>query len=395
MNSAFRRVVYNFDKIFRKRKYVFTSESVTEGHPDKLCDLISDNVLDFVLSKDPNGRVACEVFASKNLIVVGGEITCNHKVPIKTIVRQTLKKVGYTKINSGIDPEECEIIISLSEQSQEINQAISGYGNLGAGDQSLIFGYACNETPELMPLPIMLAHKLAKRLTTLRKNKKLPWVRPDGKTQVCVEYINQIPSTIKNIAIAVQHDPEISNKEIEKYIKREVIYPVCEQYISPFTEYYINKNRRFIFGGPQSDTGLTGRKIIVDTYGGIGRHGGGCFSGKDPTKIDRLGSYIARHIAKNIVSANIAQKCEVQLAYVMGNVEPISIYVDTFQTGIISEHKIENLIKKIFPLKPAEIIEYLDLKKPMYFKTATYGHFGRDEFPWEKTNKVSELKNNI
>ncbi|MFH1644731.1 MAG: methionine adenosyltransferase [bacterium] len=381
------------------RKYLFTSESVTEGHPDKVCDQISDNVLDALLKKDPNARVACETFAAKNLILVGGEITAKEYVDIAEIVRNTLKNIGYTDPSFGIDPDHCKIITSITEQSSNIAggvDATKGFekdsGEQGAGDQGLMFGYACNETDELMPLPISLAHKLAIQLTKVRKENILSWVRPDGKTQVTVEYENGIPTKVDTVVISTQHDPKISNDQIEKEIKKYVIEPICKGYLTENTKYFINPSGCFAIGGPEADTGLTGRKIIVDTYGGTGRHGGGAFSGKDSSKVDRSGAYMARHIAKNIVAANLATKCEVQIAYAIGVAEPVSIFVNTFGTSIVDETEIEKAIRKVFPLKPAQIIEYLDLKKPVFAATAAYGHFGREEFSWEKTNKVEELK---
>lgn len=384
------------------RKYLFTSESVTEGHPDKVCDQISDAVLDALLKKDPNARVACETFAAKNMVVVGGEITAQEYVNIPEIVRATLKKIGYTDPKFGIDPDHCKILISMTEQSSNIAggvDAIKGFekdsGNQGAGDQGLMFGYACNETKELMPLAIDLSHKLAMRLAEMRKNNTLSWARPDGKTQVSVEYVNEKPTRIDAVVISTQHDPRISNEKIAEEIKEHVINPICKDYLDKDTKYFINPSGCFEIGGPEADTGLTGRKIIVDTYGGMGRHGGGAFSGKDASKVDRSGAYMARHIAKNIVAAGIADKCELQLAYAIGVADPVSVYVNTFGTSKINETKIEKAIRKVFPLKPAQIIEYLDLKKPIFAATAAYGHFGRNEFSWEKTNKVEELKKEL
>ena len=384
------------------KKYLFTSESVTEGHPDKVCDQISDTVLDALLEKDPNARVACETFAAKNLILVGGEITSQEYVDIPEIVRNTLKKIGYTDQKFGINPDYCQIITSINAQSPDIAGGVDstrGFenksGDQGAGDQGLMFGYACNETEELMPLPISLSHKLAMRLAEVRKNNTLSWLRPDGKTQVTIEYENDKPKKIDTIVISTQHDPSINNKEITKEIKEQIINPICKNYLTEDTKYFINPSGCFEIGGPEADTGLTGRKIIVDTYGGMGKHGGGCFSGKDASKVDRSGAYMARHIAKNIVAAKIAEKCEVQIAYAIGVAQPVSIYINTFGTSKINETKIEKAVQKIFPLKPAKITEYLDLKKPIFAKTAVYGHFGRNEFRWEKTNKVEELKKEL
>jgi S-adenosylmethionine synthetase len=376
-------------------EYLFSSESVTEGHPDKICDQISDAILDEYLKMDPNSRVACETLAAKNIIIVAGEITSRGELDIAQLVKETIKKIGYTNDTFGLHNENCKVITSLSKQSPDISCGVtaSEEKEQGAGDQGLMFGYACDDTEELMPLPISLSHKLTQKLAEVRKENILPWVRPDGKAQVTVKYVNDVPQEITTVVVSTQHAPEISHKEIEEEIKEKIILPVCKDYLTENTQYFINPTGSFVVGGPQADSGLTGRKIIVDTYGGMGRHGGGCFSGKDPSKVDRSASYMARHIAKNIVAAKLAQRCEVQIAYSIGVAEPVSLYINTFNTAIVPEEEIEKAVRKIFPLKPAELIEYLDLKRPIYFKTAAYGHFGRNDndFTWEKTNKVEEL----
>ncbi len=379
--------------------YLFSSESVTEGHPDKVCDQISDAVLDAFLKEDPNSRVACETLAAKDIVVVAGEISSSFKADIPQIVKDTIRKIGYTDEAFGLSDKNCKVITSISQQSPDISRGVnvSEEREQGAGDQGLMFGFACNETPELMPLPISMAHKLTQRLAQVRKENILPWVRPDGKSQVTVKYVDEKPVEITAVVVSTQHDPEILHEEITKEIKEKVIFPVCKEFLTENTVYHINPTGNFVVGGPEADSGLTGRKIIVDTYGGMGRHGGGCFSGKDPSKVDRSAAYMARHIAKNIIASEMAEKCEVQIAYSIGVAEPVSLYVNTFGTSKVNSTKIENVIRKIFPLKPAEIVEYLDLKKPIYLKTASYGHFGREEdgFSWEKTNKVEELKAEI
>ncbi|WP_108722135.1 methionine adenosyltransferase [Gorillibacterium timonense] len=390
-------------------KRLFTSESVTEGHPDKICDQISDAVLDAFLEADPNARVACEVSVATGLVLVIGEITSRADyVDISAIVRNTIKDIGYTRAKYGFDYKTCAVLTSLNEQSadiaQGVNQALEAReGNmsdeeieaLGAGDQGLMFGYATNETPELMPMPIALAHRLARRLSEVRKDETLAYLRPDGKTQVTVEYEGDKPVRVDAIVVSTQHAPEISLEQIQKDIKEQVIAPVVPvEFLDEATQYFINPTGRFVIGGPQGDAGLTGRKIIVDTYGGYARHGGGAFSGKDPTKVDRSAAYAARYVAKNIVAAGLAEKCEIQLAYAIGVARPVSISVDTFGTGKVSDEKIVQVIRENFDLRPAGIIKELGLRTPIYKQTAAYGHFGRTDvdLPWERTDKASKLK---
>ena len=378
------------------REYLFSSESVTEGHPDKVCDQISDRVLDALLAQDKDSRVACETLAAKGAIFVTGEITSRGQIDIVKVIRGALRDIGYTQSEFGISADFCKIYLSLSEQSADIARGVdvTAEREEGAGDQGLMFGYACNETPELMPLPISLAHQLTRKLAEVRKTGLLPWVRPDGKSQVTVRYIDGKPQDITTVVISTQHDPAVSQEEIAHAIRQAVIEPVCGKYLTENTQYFINPTGMFVKGGPEADAGLTGRKIIVDTYGGMGRHGGGAFSGKDPSKVDRSAAYMARHVAKNIVAAELADKCEVQIAYSIGVAEPVSVFVNCFGTAKVDEKKIEEAVRKVFPLKPADIISYLDLKRPIYAKTAAYGHFGREDkdFYWEKTNKVEELK---
>ena len=381
-------------------KKFITSESVTEGHPDKLCDQVSDGVVDALLEKDPHSRIACETLITKGLVIVSGEITTKGYVEISQLVRKIINEVGYTHTDDGLDADTCGIITLIHSQSPDIAQGVSknkkeNLINLGAGDQGCIFGYASNETKEFMPLPIVLAHKLVKKLAQVRKQKILPYLRPDGKSQITIEYENGKAKRIENVVIAAQHNPKVLLKKLKKDIIKNVIQPVVpKKLIDKNTKYFINATGRFVLGGPAADTGVTGRKIIVDTYGGIGSHGGGCFSGKDPTKVDRSGSYAARWVAKNIIGAKLADKVEVQLAYVIGVAKPLSININTFNTGKIPDEKIAKIVNKVFDLRPGMIIKNLKLRKPIYKQVAAYGHFGRNDLdlPWEKLNKVSALK---
>lgn len=384
----------------------FTSESVTEGHPDKIADQISDAVLDAIIAKDPHARVACETLVTTGLVHVVGEISTNTYVDIPRIARDTIRDIGYTRAKYGFDCDTCGVLVSLDEQSADIAMGVDdslevkegnaeAFDKIGAGDQGMMFGYASNETPELMPMPISLAHRLSRQLSAVRKDNTLSYLRPDGKTQVTVEYVNGVPKRIDTIVISTQHSPEVTREQIEKDLKKYVIDAVLPaDFVDENTKYFINPTGRFVIGGPHGDAGLTGRKIIVDTYGGMARHGGGAFSGKDPSKVDRSAAYATRYVAKNVVAAGLADRCEVQVAYAIGVAKPVSVLVDTFGTAKVSEEKIQELINKHFDLRPAGIIEMLDLLKPHYRKTAAYGHFGRTDvdLPWERTDKADILR---
>ena len=390
-------------------KFLFTSESVTEGHPDKMCDQISDAILDALMEQDPMSRVACETATTTGMVLVMGEITTNAYVDIQKIVRDTVREIGYTRGKFGFDADTCGVITAIDEQSSDIamgvDKALEAKENqmteeeiaaIGAGDQGMMFGYASDETPELMPYPISLAHKLSRRLTEVRKNGTLPYLRPDGKTQVTVEYDeNGVPKRLDAVVLSTQHDPDVTQEQIHEDIKKHVFDAIIpEGMVDADTKFYINPTGRFVIGGPHGDSGLTGRKIIVDTYGGMARHGGGAFSGKDCTKVDRSAAYAARYVAKNIVAAGLAKKCEIQLSYAIGVAHPTSIMVDTFGTGKLSEEKLVEIIRENFDLRPAGIIEMLDLRRPIYYQTAAYGHFGRTDLDlsWEKTDKAEILK---
>ena len=386
-------------------QYFFTSESVTEGHPDKMADQISDAVLDAILKDDPKARVACETFLTTGLVLVGGEITTHTYVEIPNIVRSVIKEIGYSRAKFGFDYLTAGVLTSIGKQSpdiaQGVNQALEAregntdpYETTGAGDQGMMFGFAVDETPELMPLPIQMAHRLAKQLSEVRKNGTLLYLRPDGKTQVTVKYEDDRPVAIDKVLISTQHRPDVEQKEIQADLIQHVIKPVLGEWWNDKVEVFVNPTGRFVIGGPQGDAGLTGRKIIVDTYGGMGRHGGGAFSGKDPTKVDRSAAYMMRHVAKNIVASGAARKCETQVAYAIGKAEPLSVYVNTFGTGQVSDEKIAEAVREVFDLRPRAIIEHLDLRKPIYRKTAAYGHFGREDegFTWEVTEHAEKLK---
>ena len=388
------------------KKVLFTSESVTEGHPDKICDQVSDAILDEILKVDPVARVACETLTTTGIVMVVGEITTSQYVDIQSIVRNVLKEIGYTRAKFGFDASTCSVVTSINEQSRDIALGVDSaleykngnedkYNSVGAGDQGMMFGYACTETDEFMPLPITLAHKLSKRLSYVRKNDILGYLRPDGKSQVTVEYIDGVPSRIEAIVVSTQHSPSVKLEQIQKDIKEFVIDEVIPEYlIDENTKIYVNPTGRFEIGGPMGDSGLTGRKLIVDTYGGFGRHGGGAFSGKDPTKVDRSATYMARYIAKNIVASGICEKLEIGISYAIGVAKPLSIYVETFGTGKISDDRIIEIINKVFDLRPAAIIDTLDLRRPIYRQIAAYGHFGRNDLdlPWEKLDKVEDIK---
>ena len=378
---------------------LFTSESVTEGHPDKMSDQISDAILDALLEQDSSSRVACETLVTTGMVVVAGEVTSKATVDMQKVVRNTIEEIGYLDSNMGFDFNTCAVLISLDKQSENIAQGVNegegAHTEQGAGDQGLMFGYACKETPELMPLPIQLAHRLTERLTEVRKNGTLEYLRPDGKSQVTVRYVDGEPKSIDAVVISTQHSEDVSQEKLHEDIIKNVINNVIpSKYLNGSPKFHINPTGLFVIGGPQGDCGLTGRKIIVDTYGGMGRHGGGAFSGKDPSKVDRSAAYAARHVAKNVVAAGLASRCEVQLAYAIGVAEPVSVSVDTFGTGRIEESKIINLIRDNFELKPAGLISYLKLLRPIYRKTSAYGHFGREfpEFTWESTEKADDLR---
>jgi len=389
-------------------KHLFTSESVTEGHPDKACDAFSDAILDNILSQDSEAHVACESLATKGLVVVSGEIRTTASLDVENVIRDTIKEIGYHKGNSGVDPDEVKILNKLHEQSPEIAQGVDSenISEQGAGDQGLMFGYACKETPELMPLPIQISHRLTEKLSVLRKDGTLPWLRPDGKSQVSVLYENGIPKSVDKTVIATQHDDMLAEygselKELE-FVKKEVIKniikPVLDSYGYDYKDdFIVNGTGRFVYGGPEADTGLTGRKIIVDTYGGYAPHGGGAFSGKDSSKVDRSATYMARYIAKNIVAADLAEKCEVQLSYSIGVAEPTSFYVKSFNTGKVDDESLTRIARDVFPIRPGEIVSHLDLKKPRFRNTAAYGHFGREleQFTWEKVDMIESLQSKL
>jgi S-adenosylmethionine synthetase len=378
------------------RRYLFTSESVTEGHPDKICDQVSDSILDEIITHDPDSRVAVEAMTTTGIVFVAGEVTSKARIDAQEVVRRTLKDIGYNGLKYGFDGNSCSVLTSIHEQSPDISMGVSKNENgvQGAGDQGLMFGYATSETAELMPLPITLAHKLTMRLATVRKENTLDWIGPDGKSQVSVIYEDSVPKKIDTVVVSTQHTEDVSISQVREEVISKVIKPICDDLINNSTKFLVNPTGRFVIGGPVGDTGLTGRKIIADTYGGMGRHGGGAFSGKDPSKVDRSACYVARYIAKNIVASGLASKCEVQLAYAIGVPDPVSIMVDTFHTGKISEEIIEKQVREIFDTTPKGIIETLRLKRPIYKKTAAYGHFGRNEpdFTWEKVDKSDLFK---
>ena len=383
------------------KHYIFTSESVTEGHPDKVCDAISDGILDAALTADPMSRVAIETLVTTGLVVVAGEMTTSTYIDVPKVVRGIIKDIGYTDPTVGFDWENCAVVTSIDAQSQDISQGVSEgeglYKEQGAGDQGMMFGYATDETPEFLPLPIVLAHKLTQKLAAVRKSGELPWLRPDGKSQVSIEYVDGKPKRAGTIVVSTQHTADVDHDTIEKAVIEKIVKPVCGEWLDAETKYYINPTGRFVIGGPHGDTGVTGRKIIVDTYGGHGSHGGGAFSGKDPSKVDRSAAYMARYIAKNIVAAGLASSCEVQLAYAIGVAEPVSLLVNTDGTAKVGEEKISEAVRKVFPLKPGEIIKHLNLRRPIFRQTTNYGHFGRTDeaFTWEKTDKAEELKKEL
>jgi S-adenosylmethionine synthetase len=383
------------------KDFMFTSESVSEGHPDKMCDQISDAILDALLTEDPHSRVACETLVKTGMAVVAGEITSKAVVPYADIVRQTVKEIGYTSSDMGFDSETCAVLIAVDRQSPDISQGVTEGEGLhkeqGAGDQGLMFGYACNETDELMPFPIQMAHRLVENLTAVRKSGKVDYLRPDAKSQVSVEYKDGRPVRIDSVVISSQHSPDVAHEKLASFVLEEVIKKtIPAQYLDAKTRYHVNPTGRFVVGGPMGDCGLTGRKIIVDSYGGYGRHGGGAFSGKDPSKVDRSAAYMARYVAKNVVAAGIATHCELQLSYAIGLAEPLSVLVDTFGTGVLSDEKVAALVRDAFDFRPAALVKTLDLKRPIYRPTAAYGHFGRKTdkglFPWERTDRAEELR---
>ncbi len=380
-------------------KFIFTSESVSEGHPDKVADQVSDSILDAILTQDRTARVACETMVTTGMVIIAGEITTNAVINYSEIARQTIKDIGYTDSEIGFDADTCAVLVSIDRQSPDISQGVSEGEGLhkeqGAGDQGLMFGYACNETPELMPMPIQLAHQLVEKLAEVRKSGRLDFLRPDSKSQVSVEYVDGKPSRIDTVVISTQHSPDVTHARIEEEVISEVIRKVIPAHLlDANTRYFINPTGRFVVGGPMGDCGLTGRKIIVDTYGGMGRHGGGAFSGKDPSKVDRSAAYMGRYVAKNLVAADLCDRCEVQVAYAIGMAQPVSIMVNTFGTGKLPEERFSSLVRETFDMRPSAIIEQLDLLRPIYRKTAAYGHFGRElpEFTWEKTDKAALLK---
>ena len=381
------------------KDFFFTSESVSEGHPDKMCDQISDAILDALLSKDPHSRVACETLTKTGMVVVAGEITTNALVSYADVVRNTVRRIGYTSSEMGFDADTCAVLIAIDRQSPDIAVGVDATNakEQGAGDQGMMFGFACNETAELMPLPIQIAHQLVQHLATIRRSGKFPFLRPDAKSQVTVEYRDGKPVRVDSVVVSTQHAPDVSPETLREIVVEEVVKKVVPaQYLDRNTKYHVNPTGRFVVGGPKGDCGLTGRKIIVDTYGGYGRHGGGAFSGKDPSKVDRSAAYMSRHVAKNVVASGLAERCEVQVSYAIGVAQPLSVLVDTFGTGLIPDEKITELVKRTFDFRPAAIIAELDLKRPIYEPTASYGHFGRSPenglFPWEKTDQVEKIR---
>ena len=381
------------------KDFFFTSESVSEGHPDKMCDQISDAILDALLSKDPHSRVACETLTKTGMVVVAGEITTNALVSYADVVRNTVRRIGYTSSEMGFDADTCAVLIAIDRQSPDIAVGVDATDakEQGAGDQGMMFGFACNETAELMPLPIQIAHQLVQHLATIRRSGKFPFLRPDAKSQVTVEYRDGKPVRVDSVVVSTQHAPDVSPETLREIVVEEVVKKVVPaQYLDRNTKYHVNPTGRFVVGGPKGDCGLTGRKIIVDTYGGYGRHGGGAFSGKDPSKVDRSAAYMSRHVAKNVVASGLAERCEVQVSYAIGVAQPLSVLVDTFGTGLIPDEKITELVKRTFDFRPAAIIAELDLKRPIYEPTASYGHFGRSPenglFPWEKTDQVEKIR---